>query len=170
MHIRPERPTDVDDIATLLVDAFPTPDEANLVERLRESTAYVEELALVGVEDETVIGHVLFSTLEIPGTDDPEMHLTLAPVAVRPAHQGEGSGSRLIRHGLDRARELGYGSVLLHGSPAFYPRFGFVAASTFGLDNPFALPDEDFMALELRPDALAGARGDVSYPEPFEEC
>lgn len=156
-------------VRTLLEAAFPTAEEADLVAALRSSPAYDESLDLVATEDGTVTGHVLFSRLRIPGTTSPESHLVLAPLAVAPGHQGDGIGSALVREGLDRAREQGYESVLLHGSPAYYGRFGFERADRYGLENPFDLPDEDFQALERRSGALDGATGPVSYPGPFEQ-
>ncbi|WP_458209208.1 GNAT family N-acetyltransferase [Haladaptatus sp. NG-SE-30] len=147
--------------------AFPTVDEAILVDSLRESDAFVSELSLVAKDGDRLVGHVLFTQVEIPGTERPTNHLVLAPVAVAPEEQRRGIGSELIETGLETAANLGYDSVILHGSTAFYPRFGFTQASEFGLDNPFDLPDEDFMALELHEQSLAGATGEVGYPDPF---
>lgn len=148
--------------------AFETADEARLVDALRATDRYEPRLDLAAVLEGDVLGHLAFTRLAIPGTARPDGHLVLAPVAVRPSLQGEGLGTALVREGLDRAKDLGYGSVLLHGWPRFYRRFGFERAGRFGLENPFDLPDEDFMALELRAGALAGAAGPVDYPGPFE--
>ncbi|HVN65586.1 MAG TPA: hypothetical protein VMT31_03090 [Methanomicrobiales archaeon] len=40
--------------------------------------------------------------------------------------------------------------------PGFYPRFGFMPARGRGLEAPFPVPDEAFMALGLVPGALEG--------------
>ncbi len=172
MNFRPETRDDHTAIGEIHRRAFPGDDEAWLVDVLRDGDTFDPRLSLVaeaGEMDEQPVGHVCFTTVEIPGTETPDEHLVLAPVAIDPERQGEGIGSRLIEAGLRRARELGYGSVVLHGSTRFYPRFGFRTAAEFGLTNPFDLPDEDFMALELRSGGLDGATGEVVYPDAFYE-
>ena len=75
--------------------------------------------------------------------------VTLAPLAVLPAHQRRGIGSELVRRGIDDCRDAGYRAVLVLGEPAFYQRFGFTKASLHGIRCPFDVPDEAFMAAEL---------------------
>jgi len=53
------------------------------------------------------------------------------------------------------------------GHPWFYPKFGFVPASRFGLKCEFNVADEVFMALELVPGYLSGVSGTVYYHEAF---
>ena len=55
------------------------------------------------------------------------------------------------------------------GHPEFYPRFGFMRASPKGLTCEFPVPDEVFMAVELKTDALADVRGLVEYRQEFSE-
>ena len=55
------------------------------------------------------------------------------------------------------------------GHPGYYPRFGFVPASRFGIASVYDAPDEAFMALELVPDALSGLSGTVHYHRAFAE-
>ena len=79
---------------------------------------------------------------------------------------GEGAGSALVRTGLEEAARRGEIAVILLGSPAYYPRFGFEPASSYGLSNPFAgiaegdfvIAEEDFMLVPLdkRARRLAG--------------
>jgi len=78
-------------------------------------------------------------------------------MGVRPDHQGRGIGSELIRCGLNEAYDCGEPAVVLLGNPNFNRRFGFVAASTFGLRNPkvgvqpngFVILEEHFMIVPL---------------------
>jgi predicted N-acetyltransferase YhbS len=51
----------------------------------------------------------------------------------------------------------------------FYPRFGFVPASRWGIESPFEVPDEAFMAAELVPGGLDGISGKVKFNDAFEE-
>jgi putative acetyltransferase len=59
--------------------------------------------------------------------------------------------------------------VVVVGHPNYYPRFGFSPTRARGLEAPFPVPDEAFLALELVPGALDGVAGMVRYPPPFEE-
>jgi putative acetyltransferase len=87
-------------------------------------------------------------------------------VAVLPARQREGIGSRLIEEGLRRCRELGHKIVIVVGHPEYYPRFGFSMALAEALASPFS-GNPAWMALELVPGALQGVAGSVKYPPPF---
>jgi predicted N-acetyltransferase YhbS len=94
--------------------------------------------------------------------------LALAPMAVRPEFQNLGIGSRLIREGLERCRNLGHKIVIVAGHPEYYPRFGFTSSRAKGLEAPFPVPDEAFMVIELIPGALDSVSGMIVYPAPFE--
>lgn len=48
----------------------------------------------------------------------------------------------------------------------YYPRFGFIPASAFGIRTSFEVPDEALMALTLNPSAET-PRGTIAYPAPF---
>jgi putative acetyltransferase len=167
MIIRAEVAADHKAIQAIVTAAFGQPDEARLVEALRLATEYDPELSLVAVEDEEVLGHVLLTAITIDTERGPSPALALAPVAVSPERQRHGVGSALIREALKRAKNKGHEAVIVLGHPEYYPRFGFVPASQFGIRVSFAVPDEAFMALELKPGALEGRAGAVRYPPAF---
>jgi putative acetyltransferase len=73
----------------------------------------------------------------------------------------------LAREGLKACKALGFKAVIVIGHPDYYPRFGFSPARAKGLDLPFPVPDEAFMALELVPGSLDGIEGIVIYPPEF---
>ena len=56
--------------------------------------------------------------------------------------------------------------MVVLGHPHYYRRFGFRRARDAGLENEYGA-DEDFMVLELRPDALRGVTGLVKYSPEF---
>jgi putative acetyltransferase len=166
--IQPEKEkyhTAIHEINTL---AFGQENEAELLERLRMSTSFIAELSLVAVKDERVIGHIVFSPVAIQTKEKALPALALAPMAVHPEFQGLGIGSELVRQGLERCRSLRYGVVVVVGHSTYYPRFGFTPARKKGLEAPFPVPDEAFMAIELTPSALNGISGMVIYPPAFE--
>jgi putative acetyltransferase len=160
--IRRERPGDEKAVHRVNERAFGGPDEAAIVNALRANARVT--LSLVAEVDGTVVGHILFSpvSIEPDGTA-----IGLAPMAVLPGHQRRGVGGRLVREGLGLLRVAGHGAVVVLGDPEYYPRFGFVRASRFGLRSEFECPDEAFMALELSPGALANRAGLVRYRREF---
>ncbi|WP_213424225.1 GNAT family N-acetyltransferase [Bhargavaea massiliensis] len=173
--IRQSVPSDFESIRQVVAQAFKDAEMSDqneyvLVGRLRVSDAYIPELSIVA-EDVTgqIIGHILMTRISIVDAANAEDSLAMAPVSVLPANQRQGIGSRLIRTALAKAKELGYGSVIVLGHPDFYPRFGFRKATEWGIRPPFDVPDNAFMALELQKGALKHVAGVVRYPEPFNE-
>ncbi|HET9036717.1 MAG TPA: N-acetyltransferase [Myxococcaceae bacterium] len=160
--IRRERPGDEPAVHRVNESAFGGPDEAAIVNALRANGGMT--LSLVAELGGTVVGHILFSpvTIEPAGTA-----IGLAPMAVLPGHQRRGVGGRLVREGLELLRAAGHRAVVVLGHPEYYPRFGFIRASRFGLRCEFECPDEAFMAIELSPGALANRDGLVRYRREF---
>ncbi|MFF3554814.1 GNAT family N-acetyltransferase [Streptomyces tsukubensis] len=161
---RPETADDVAAVREINLAAFPTALEADLIEALRaDPEAWIDGLSLLSVaEDGRVAGHALLTRCRIGA----EPALALAPCAVSPSYQRQGAGSAAVRAALDAARALGENTVVVLGHPSYYPRFGFVRASTLGIRAPFEVPDEAMMALTLDPDRPAPA-GTVHYPPAF---
>jgi putative acetyltransferase len=164
LTIRPEVPADEAAIRALHVHVFAQEAEAKLVDELR-AEGFVT-LSLVAVAGVRVIGHVLFSPLEIVSGTEIVQALALAPVGVVPGWQRQGIGSALIREGLSQAARGGERIVIVLGEPGYYRRFGFRPELTAALESPYA--GEYFMALELSPGALEGVSGEVRYAAPFE--
>ena len=146
--------------------AFETAAEANLVDALREQAHPV--VSLVAEEGGEVIGHIMFSPVSLSG--HPELRLMgLAPMAVAPAHQRKGIGSALVRAGLERCRQLGFGAVAVLGHPSYYPRFGFQPSARFGIGSEYEAPPEAFMLLKLQPGYLHGVTGTVQFHAAFKD-
>jgi predicted N-acetyltransferase YhbS len=142
--------------------------EHEMVARLRRSDAFVPELSLVA-EDDEIVGHILLTKVKIKKEDFTKESLALAPVSVLPDYQNKGVGKRLMTEALRVAKESGFQSVIVLGHPAYYPKFGFKPASQWGIQAPFEVPDDVFMALELVDHALDGISGVVEYPRAFFE-
>jgi putative acetyltransferase len=160
---RPETPDDLSAIREVNLAAFPTAEEADLVEALRASDAWIEGLSIVTEDSEgTVVGHALLTRCHVDGAQA----LALAPCAVLPRVQRSGAGSAAILAGLEAARAMGENLVLVLGHAEYYPRFGFTPASAFGIRPSFDVPDGAMMALGLNPD-METPRGTIAYPAPF---
>jgi putative acetyltransferase len=164
--VRPEVFSDHDAVRQIHRLAFGGPTEGSLVERLRGSSG---SISLVATEAGSVVGHILFTAATITGAGARAQVAGLGPMAVGPAWQHQGIGSELVRRGLEACGRMGYEAVVVVGHPAYYPRFGFQRGSSFGLQCEFDVPDEVFMATELRSGALA-AGGDVRYAPEFSEA
>jgi len=164
-HVRPERPEDLGAIRAVNARAFARDAEADLVDALR--AAGVALASLVAEQAGVVVGHILFSPVTLETAAGEVAAVGLAPMAVLPALQRRGIGSQLVQEGLEVIRRQGHASVVVLGHPSYYPRFGFVPASRFGIRWELDCPDEAFFALELVPGALAGKRGVVRFRPEF---
>ena len=130
------------------------------------TAAGASTLSLVSEKDRYVVGHILFSPVTIETAAGQVTAIGLAPMAVLPDQQ-----RKALEHGwckgLAELRRLGHDAVVVVGHPEYYPRFGFKRASQFGLRTEIDCPDEAFMAIELRPGALAERAGMVRYRPEF---
>ncbi|MBA7655382.1 hypothetical protein ES703_63286 [subsurface metagenome] len=88
-------------------------------------------------------------------------------MAVIPEFQRQGVGSELINRGIEKAKELGFNSIIVLGHKDYYPKFSFKRASEWNIKCSFEVPDEVFMAIELTEGAFEGKAGIVKYPDEF---
>jgi putative acetyltransferase len=164
MIIRTESQADYPAVYSVNTSAFETQAEANLVETLRkEAFPYI---SLVAEEQGEVVGHILFTPVNLSGHEDLKI-MGLAPLAVKSVWQGKGIGAALVKAGLHRCEELGYGACVVLGHPTYYPRFGFVPSVNFGISSDYDVPPEVFMAVELEPGYLQGAAGTIHFHPAF---
>ena len=165
-EIRPEEPEDADGVRLVNRHAFGRSSEAALVDAVRDSADAISLVATVATK---IVGHILFTLVQVGGEPGPSV-VGLAPMAVLPAYQRQGIGSQLVWAGLDACRVRGHGLVVVVGQPAFYPKFGFVPASTKGLEYELPVPPEAFMVLELQAGALTRAHGVVRFRPEFTKA
>lgn len=166
MIIRNENIEDQEAVREINLNAFPTDVEATLVEKLRSS---MDTISLVAVQEDKVVGHILFSPLSIENDKETFEALILAPIAVLPEYQKQGIGSKLVENGIIECKNQGHSIIVLVGHPEYYPRFGFISAEQNGIKHPFEVSEDVFMVYELVPDALSKVHGVLKYSEPFEE-
>ena len=162
MEIRTERPGEEQAISALITKAFELAEhrdgtEAQIVERLRDAGALA--ISLVAEEGGELVGQVAFSPVTIDGAD--RGWFGLGPVAVRPDRQRNGTGSRMIREGLELPRQQGAAGCVLVGDPAYYGRFGFHADPKLVYPG---IPPEYFQALSFAKEVPSGT---VAYHPAF---
>ncbi|WP_332819356.1 GNAT family N-acetyltransferase [Sphingopyxis sp.] len=122
-------------------------------------------VSLVAERDGVIVGHVLFSRMDVDADGQPLAAAGLAPVAVRPGLQGQGIGDALIRAGLDVLREQGIAISFVLGHEAYYPRFGYSPELAARFASPFAGPH--FMAMMLDSGAPWPLGGRADYAPAF---
>ncbi len=177
MTIRLEEPKDYRIVENLTREAFwnkyqPGCDEHFILHQFRTDPAFIPELDLLIEEEQKIIAHIMYCRIHIQCDDERIVPAILfGPVSVLPEYQAKGYGSKLIRYSLEKATQLGYGSVCITGNPQFYHCFGFRSSSCFGVylqgvprseEAPFS------MALELQPDYFKDVKGTIVLPKLYE--
>ncbi len=161
MRVRPTTGADAPAIDRLLRSAFGGGEEARLVALLRDDGLNLVDL--VAEVDGAIVGQVLLPPLE-DATTGTFAGLTLAPLAVDPAHQRRGIGTALVQAALKGAKAIDGRLVVVLGDPAYYLRFGFTAEAAAGIACIHSGPH--LMAIDLTglPSAI---ERQVRYPWPF---
>lgn len=164
MLIRRETPADASRIDEVHRQAFAGPVEAGLVHALRADAGWVPALSLVA-EDAggAVVGHVIGTEGALGSTPV----VGLGPIGVLPGVQRTGVGSALMHAIIAATDALDYPLVALLGHLDYYPRFGFVPASSVGVTAPEPKWGDHFQARTLAT-WHAGLRGAFSYAAPFQ--
>jgi putative acetyltransferase len=161
LDIREERPDDIPAIREVNKGAFGQTQEANIVDALRSNGAVL--LSLVATLDGQVVGHILYSPASIGDVGGS----ALGPMAVLPAHQRRGIGSKLVEAGNRYMKDAGWPFIIVLGHPHFYPSFGFKPASALGITCDWDVPEDVFMLLILDEQKMQSVSGLAKYRDEF---
>ena len=167
MIIREEQVSDIEEIWQLNSVTFETDAEANLVNALRLSGCTF--ISLVAVSDNKIIGHILFTPVELLNDTNNLKLMGLAPMAVLNDFQKKGVGSALVKAGLVHCRLIGVDAAVVLGHSGYYPKFGFVPSVNYGINSEYDVPADVFMVLELKSDSLHGHKGLIKYHDAFNQ-
>lgn len=168
MIIREEQTGDAPAIRKVHEQAFGQPQEADIVDKLRRNCRNL--LSLVAVADSRIVGHILFSPIEIESKEKALQGMGLAPMAVLPEFQRQGIGASLVREGITKLENRGCPFVIVLGHASYYPRFGFEPAGRYRIHSEWDVPDDVFMILVLNQTAMRGVSGLARYREEFGEA
>lgn len=165
--IRKENVNDYTEVYNVIKTAFETAEhsdgnEQDLVVVLRKSNNFIPELSLVAIDNNKIVGYILFTKIKIGESEE----LALAPLGVLPEYQRKGVGSKLIKEGHKIAKNLGYHYSIVLGSENYYPKFGYVPAIEYGIEAPFDVPSKNFMAIKLN-ESNVEIKGIVKYAKEF---
>ena len=160
--IRPAADGDAGAVREVLLAAFPSAAEADLVEQLAADGDLA--LSFVAAVDGKVVGHIAFSRMAVFADGERVPALGLAPVAVLPSHQKQGIGGRLIERGLAAANGRGAAIAFVVGDADYYGRFGFRCETAAPFASPYAGPH--FMAQWLSSPRVPSS-GQAEYAPAF---
>ena len=161
--IRLEEEKDHIKVENLVRDAFwnvyrPGAWEHYIVHNLRNDSSFIKDLAYIIEENDELIGHINYSNgrlnlyrknrygVDIKVSEGSGKATVLGPIAIDSKYQSHGYGSKLIRHTLNLAEEMGIPFVFVIGDENYYSRFGFESASKYNIylegtdtedENPF---------------------------------
>jgi putative acetyltransferase len=167
VEIRSEKPTDYAGVYQVNIQAFGRPNEAELIDNLRPVVQ--PHISLVAELEGQIVGHIFFSPVSIESPQASQTAMGLGPVAVLPAYQNQGIGTKLVEAGLEACRQQGHKLIVVLGHPNFYPRFGFIPAGSLGLRFHEPVPEQAFMLLELSPGTPIQANAVVRYHPEFDK-
>ncbi len=170
VRIRLEAPGDEPRVRHVHERAFPGPEEAAIVDKIRRMAPEGWQSVIAVDEGGRIVGHALLSPCPLEDRDGELLTVVLAvgPIGVLPELQQRGIGSALMQAAAVLAVARGVPALVLLGHPHYYWRFGFEPARRLGLLPPVdEWPDEAWMGrlLSAWDDEF---RGTVRYPEAFE--
>ncbi len=157
-EIHPETAADEAALSKLSAEAFGPGRFARSAYRVREGVLPVAALSLTGWLDGRLVGGIRFTAVRI---GEAEGGLLLGPLVVDPEVKGKGYGKALVAEGLVRAKDEGFGLVLLVGDVPYYGRFGFAPVAPGRITLPGPVDPARLLALELVSGALQSAAGQV---------
>ena len=140
--------------------------------QFRQHPNYLENLSKVILVDGQLAGEIMFSKAQLRHEQTGQIKeiATFGPLAILPAFQKQGFGEKLAQAAIRQAREEGFSHLVLFGNPAYYPKYGFVTASDYGiyLDGQDKEEILDFvMVLDLQRDSsVTRENGPWLYRDP----
>jgi predicted N-acetyltransferase YhbS len=158
-RLRPERESDSAGIEALVDLGFGPGRFAKTAYRLREGVRPEALLSFVAEAstNQALLGSVRFWPVRI--ADRPS--LLLGPLAVKPELRGQGIGISLMQRGIEEAKRLGHGSIILVGDEPYYARVGFARIKPGRLRFPGPVDSARILGLALKNGALDSLSGDI---------
>lgn len=131
MRIRNEEERDFRAVEELTKRAFwnvhvPGCSEHYLAHTLRKHPDFIPELDFVLEEDGKIIGNIMYTRCQLVDSDGNKKDvLTFGPLSIHPDSQRKGYGKKRQLYSFERAKELGYDTIVIFGNPENYVGTGF---------------------------------------------
>ncbi len=168
LKIRQEQPSDYDQTKEVVQLAFDKKSEWTLVEKLRKNPKFIPELSLVAEIDKKIVWHILIFPIQVIDGDQKHEILSLSPISVHPDFQDHWIWTKLIIEAIKKSKKFWTWMIVLWHKD-YYPKLGFQPASKRNIKAPFDIPDNVFLAIELKKDWFKKISGIVEYPKEFME-
>ena len=164
IELRLEEKRDYKIVEELTREAFwnnhaPGCDEHLLIHNLRKAKEFIKELDFVAINNNKVVGSIVYVKSKIKSNDLEHTVLTFGPLSVLPEYQNKGIGGKLINHTKKLAKEMGYKAIIIYGDPEYYKRFGFKVSKEYRISNKDKKYPVALLVLELYTNALKGIEG-----------
>ena len=148
---------------------IPGATEHFIIHKLRKSKAFIPELDYVVLDDNKIIGNIVYTHAKIIDKNNIEHKiLSFGPVSILPEYQNKGVGKALIEYTKNIAKELGYNGIVIYGYPGFYAKVGFTGAIKYKISRFDGKYAKALLALELYEGALEGISGKFNEDSSFE--
>jgi predicted N-acetyltransferase YhbS len=164
LNIREENQMDVPFILELINVCFLNKDVDTLISLLRNRKSFTTKLSFVAEENHKIIGYILLNPIELKTETNSIQTVWLEPICVNPTSQGNGIGTKLMNHCINKAKELGFDSIFVTGETKYYSKYGFCKADIFGISPSISIRPDAFLVLELKEKSLP-SKGKLIYPE-----
>ncbi len=174
--IRNETPNDYRTVENLTREAFWNVykegcDEHYFVHVMRSHADFIPELAFVLEKDGQLIGNVMYTKAKLVDENGTEKEiLSFGPLGILPEYQRQGYGKALLEHSFERAKEMGYDTIVIFGNPANYLPRGFMSCKRFNVcleEDCFPTP---LLVKELTVGALDGRKWYYRESSASEPC
>ncbi len=131
--IRSEKPEDAASIREMIKRTLNRPDEARLVDTLRNSGNITCSCVIINNSTKAVVAYAAVSPLNanINGSDATGGRIT--PLLVDSTCQGQGLGSKLIATITEMCDQANLPFIMVMGNPNLYSKFDFAPAATYNL-------------------------------------
>ena len=143
-------------------------DEHLLIHNLRKTNEFIKELDFVAINNNKIIGNIVYVKAKIINNDMEYTVLTFGPISVLPEYQNNGIGNKLINHTEKLSKEMGYKGIIIYGDPEYYKRLGFKESKQYKITNKDKKYPAALLVLELYPNALNGIEGIFDEGKAYE--
>lgn len=172
--IRNETPDDFKAVESLTRSAFwnvnaPGCDEHCLVHTMRSHRDFIPELDFVLFYEGRLAANVMYARSRlVDEAGNEKTVLTFGPLSVLPELQRQGLSKLLLEHSFEKARSLGYDTIVIFGNPENYIARGFQSCKKLGVSLDGGVFPTALLVKELTSGALGGKAYTYRESDAFE--